>query len=168
MGFMDAMKGANNTWGKATSPDFEFGIFEIGPKNLVDNRQHTIRLSNIKSTYDFDARDVVECRMIAGTSEYVRYFMLLKDGKRIIATIPVWIASEHDGKGMRLAQSTNTKRGLGKVISPGLLNFEWWLAGPISRSIMATQGITDEKKAPAAKPKPKTNGEIDLDEIPEL
>ena len=44
MGFLNALKGANNNWGVCTSQDFT-GPCYLGPKNLVNNRAQELMIS---------------------------------------------------------------------------------------------------------------------------
>ena len=112
MGFMDAMKGANNSWGLATA-DFLNGIAYIGPENMVDNRNHTLMLSGTGiEKFTFGKDDVARAEVIAATSSWVKYRIVLKDGKEIIATLRAMMQGQ---KGADIAMT--------------IMNVEWWLAG---------------------------------------
>ena len=115
MGFLDAMKGANNGWGVVTA-DFMDGIGYIGPEKLVDNRNHTLMISGtgLKESVLFTRDDVSELKVLFATSEWIKFKISLKDGKTFIAT---FLVLDVDNRG--------------KKVSMGLLNFEWWLSGII-------------------------------------
>ena len=116
MGFLDAMKGANNNWGMATA-DFLDGIAYIGPEKMVDNRNHKLVLSGSGiETFTFGKEDVTRVELIAATSDWVKYRIVLNDGKEIIATLRAMMQGQ---KGSDIAMS--------------LMNFEWWLSGVLYR-----------------------------------
>ncbi|MBQ7044859.1 MAG: hypothetical protein IJN65_00015 [Clostridia bacterium] len=112
MGFLDAMKGANNGWGMVTA-DFIDGIGYIGPEKMVDNRNHNLMVSGtgLKEPIVFSKNDVSEIKVLFATSEWIKFNISLKNGKSFVAT---FLAMEVAG---------NVKK-----VSTGLLNFEWWLA----------------------------------------
>jgi len=112
MGFLDAMKGANNSWGLATA-DFIEGVAYIGPEKMADNRNHKLMLSGAGvETLTFGKEDVARAEIVAATSDWIKYRIVLKDGKEIIATIRAMMQGHK-----------------GNDISMNLMNFEWWLAG---------------------------------------
>lgn len=113
MGFGSALKGANNSWGTCTGFDFE-GLCYIGPKNFVDNRDHTVMISgtSLQGEYCFQKEDVREMQYVAVTSEWVKILITFNDGKRVVAT---FMMMESDGRG-------------GQKMSMGFMNFEWWFA----------------------------------------
>ena len=113
MGFLDAMKGANNGWGTVTA---DFGIGYIGPKNLVNNTAHEVMVSStsLKESIVFTKNDVASRKLLCATSDWVKYAITLKNGRKFIAT---FMATEV------------TKKG--KSMNMGLANFEWWMAGVI-------------------------------------
>lgn len=112
MGFLDAMKGANNSWGFVTA-DFLGGIAYIGPEKMADNKNHRIMLSGSGiETFTFGKEDVTRSEIIAATSEWIKYRIVLKDGKEIIATLRTMMQGQK-----------------GRDIAMSLMNFEWWLAG---------------------------------------
>ncbi len=111
MGFLSAMKGANNSWGTATG---EFGVGYFGPKNLVDNRSHEMMISGsgLKQSVVFTKADVASAKLMAATSEWVKFELVLKTGFRAIVTL---IAVEAGKSGKQMTMS--------------LANVEWWLNG---------------------------------------
>lgn len=115
MGFLSAMKGANNGWGYATGACID-GVGYIGPENMVDNRGHKVAVSgsSMKENIVFGKEDVSRIDMLAATANWVKYKILLKDGKEIIATLN---AMEGGPQGTKLSMS--------------LMNFEWWFSGVI-------------------------------------
>ena len=115
MGFLTAMKGANNAWANVTSGFFE-GIGYLGPKNLVDNRSHEMMISatSLKDAYVFTKADVSRIDLLCDTSEWVKFKICFKDGKTVIATF------------MALDRTQN-----GIKPSTELLNFESWMSGVI-------------------------------------
>lgn len=126
MGFLDAFKGANNSWATVTC---EEGVGYLGPEKMVDNRSHTLMISGTgMETVKFDRSGVERVDVVAATSEWIKYKLALKTGKVYIATFLVMPQGKQSGKGARMAgkQAQTT-------ISMGLLNFEWWLAGILYR-----------------------------------
>ena len=115
MGILDSVKGSANAWGVVTA-DFLEGFANIGPAKLIDNRDHTLMITNanLKEPILFTKEDVQEVKTLFATSEWIKYRITLKDGKCFIATF------------MTLRTTKN-----GRDVSLGLLNFEWWLAGLI-------------------------------------
>ncbi|MBQ2676205.1 MAG: hypothetical protein IJF54_02230 [Clostridia bacterium] len=112
MGFLDAMKGANNSWGVVTA-DFIEGQGYIGPEKMVNNASHTLMLSGtgLKESVLFTKDDVSEIKVLFATSEWIKFRISLKNGKTFVATF------------LTLEVANN-----GKKVANGLLNFEWWLA----------------------------------------
>lgn len=117
MGFWSAMKGANNVWGDVV---FNDNIGTIGPENLLDNRQHKLKVTLGFTTFTFSKNDVKSIRIIASTSEWIKYFIELKNGKRFVAIFMVLVAAKQKRKS--LSASDNGKR-----INFAIRNFEWWL-----------------------------------------
>ena len=115
MGFLSAVKGANNNWGMATGSCIN-GVGNIGPEKLVDNRNHRLMISgaSMGTPIVFGKEDVVHADALLATSEWVKYRIVLKDGKEIIATI----------------RAVDKSSG-GQGIAAGLMSFEYWLAGVI-------------------------------------
>lgn len=111
MGFMKAMKAANNAWAMVSC---EEGCGYLGPENLIDNRGHRLVIAIGVKVFTFVKSDVKSIDLICATSEWIKYAILLKNGKRYIATF--------------MATTLSNK---GKQISNALLNFEWWMAGII-------------------------------------
>lgn len=107
-GFMKALAGANNQWGKITCVD---GVGSIGPENLVDNRNHMLMVTIGTETTVFGSADVASITVIAATSEWIKYLIKTKKGKEYVATFAVFVAGQN-----------------GKEFSSALLNFEWWMA----------------------------------------
>jgi len=108
-GFLSAMKGANNAWGRATG-SFMGGVAGyIGPKNFINNTDRKLMVSGsgLKDPIVFGKEDVERIDTLFATSEWIKYRIVLKDGKNIIATI--------------FAVDVSNK---GKEISMNLLNFE--------------------------------------------
>ena len=66
MGFLSAMKGANNSWGMCTSTDFN-GPCYLGPKNLVNNSKLELMISGtgLAHEYVFTGKDVQKCEVRA-------------------------------------------------------------------------------------------------------
>lgn len=113
MGFLDALKGANNGWGYVTGSCVD-GVGYIGPKNIADNRSHELMVScsAMKEPIVFGREDVARVDTLFATSSWVKYRIVLKDGKELIVTINAMESGQQGSK-----------------ISMGLMNFEWWLAG---------------------------------------
>ncbi len=112
-GFMSAMKGANNNWGTATG---EFGVGYIGPKNLVDNRNHEMMISgtSLKSSIVFNKDDIESVKLIATANEWIKVKLCLKNGFKAILTLNTMEVDKKNG---------------GKKPAMSLLNLEWWLNG---------------------------------------
>ena len=111
---MAALKGANNSWATVTC---EEGVGYLGPEKMVDNRSHTLMISGTSiATAKFDRNGVERVDVIAATSAWIKYKLVLKTGRVYIATFLV-------------LEAGNKK----KQISMGLQNFEWWLAGILYR-----------------------------------
>ena len=121
MGLMKAMKAANNYWAVISC---DGGIGYLGPENLIDNRAHKLVISIGTSVITFGKADVQSIDMICATSEWIKYSIILKTGKRYIATFMVLSLSDKTGRSTSLSGTVNT----GKKVSMGLLNFEWWMA----------------------------------------
>ncbi len=107
MGFLNALKGANNAWGKAITKD---GIGTFGPKNLVDNRSHELMIVIFNTEKIFTPADVASVKCLASASEWIKYSLTLKDGFN--ATLILY---------------TRQSGQKGVDIANGWLNFEWWL-----------------------------------------
>ena len=113
LGGVSALKGANNSWGYATGSCVD-GVGYIGPKNIADNRSHELMVScsAMKEPIVFGREGVARVDTLFATSSWVKYRIVLKDGKELIVTI----------NAMEIGQQRT-------IISMGLMNFEWWLAG---------------------------------------
>ncbi len=114
-GFMKALAGANNQWGKITCVD---GVGSIGPEKLVDNRNHMLMVTIGTGTTVFGSADVASIVLIAATSEWVKYLIKTKKGKEYVATFPVFTTGQN-----------------GKDFASGLLNFEWWMAKHLYKNV---------------------------------
>ena len=141
MGFMQAMKGANNAWGTVVCED---GMGTIGPEKLIDNRAHRLLLAVGTKTLVFDKNDVRRIQIIAQTSEWIRYLLVLKNNKRYVLTFIAFAVTQK-----------------GKTMNMGLLNFEWWLFNHIysdaalaqgNASCAPTSATTAASSAPASAP----------------
>ena len=133
MGFMDAMKGANNSWATVTCKE---GLGYLGPENLVDNRSHTLMISSgMFETIKFTAKDVLSVETLFATSEWIKYAITLKNKKRYIATF--------------LVMTVNNK---GKAINMGLQNFEWWLSDVLYKQspVAVAQAVYSAPATPLA------------------
>ena len=117
MGFFSAMKGANNVWGTVISAD---GIGTIGPANLVNNTEHKLMVTIGFKTTSFTIQDVQSITLIAATSEWIKYFIVLKNGKRF-TVIFMMITAAKSSKTPISASYT------GKEINVAVRNFEWWM-----------------------------------------
>ncbi len=114
MGFMAAMKGANNAWGTAVTVN---GVGTIGPKNLVNNKEHELIIANtMGDEVVFKKEDIDSIKVIAATSDWIKYALKLKNNFEAIITI---MAKEQ------------TNKGVG--VSMKLQNFENWLFDIIYR-----------------------------------
>ena len=118
MGFISAIKGANNSWANVTADFFE-GIGYLGPKNLVDNRSREMMISapSLKDAYVFTKSDVKSIDTICATSEWIKFKICFNDGKTAIAT---FMAIDTTQQGRKPANN--------------LLNFEFWMADVIYRN----------------------------------
>ena len=84
MGFLNALKGANNNWGVCTSQDFT-GPCYLGPKNLVNNRAQELMISGtaLKEDYVFTKDDVADCTVKASGGTWIWFHIAFKDGKHV-------------------------------------------------------------------------------------
>lgn len=84
MGFLSAMKGANNNWGVCTSKDFE-GPCYLGPKNLINNLAQELMISGtaLKDEYIFTKNDVSCCDIKASGGTWIWFHIEFKDGKHV-------------------------------------------------------------------------------------
>lgn len=117
MGFLSAMKGANNVWGTVVSTD---GVGTIGPANLVNNTEHKLMVTIGFKTISFTKQDVQSITLISATSEWIKYYVILKDGKRFSVTFMM----------LTTAKSSRTPISAsytGKEINVAVKNFEWWM-----------------------------------------
>lgn len=128
MGFMKAMKAANNYWAMVSC---DSGVGYLGPENLVDNRAHKLVITIGTNTITFGKTNVKSIDLICATSEWVKYAITLKNDKRYIATFMALSLSENTGKNSGFLKSGTT--GTGKKVSIGLLNFECWMSDIIYR-----------------------------------
>ncbi len=110
MGFFQAMKGANNSWGKAVG---RFGTGYIGPKNLRDNSAHELMISatDLKDAVIFRATDIASLKLVAATSQWVKWKLSLKNGFEALFTSMV---PPNSAKGPELTMSYQ--------------NFEYWMS----------------------------------------
>ncbi|MGM9664289.1 MAG: hypothetical protein ACI3XF_05555 [Eubacteriales bacterium] len=115
MGLLNAMKGANNSWGYATGSCIE-GVGYFGPENMVDNRNHKLMVSGsgMKESIVFGKEDVTRMETLFATGDWVKYRIMLKDGKEIIVTVRAMENNQQGGQ-----------------ISMNLLNLESWLSDVI-------------------------------------
>ncbi len=103
MGFLNAMKGANNSWGMVTfvSDGSLNGLYAyLGPKNLIDNRSRELMISSTAMkdiVFNVD-RDVESVTVICATSDWVKYNVKLKSGLFFVTVIFV---QDVDSKGFR-------------------------------------------------------------------
>lgn len=109
MGFLDAMKGANNNWGNAVGA---FGVGYIGPKNLANNTAHELMISGstLKDPIVFTVDDVQSITMVAAAGQWIKFKLCLKNGFEAVLTFLVVTQGQ---KGMEL--------------SMGYQNFESWM-----------------------------------------
>lgn len=107
MGFWKAMKGVNNAWGHVVSSE---GVGTIGPENFINNTAHRLLITVGFKTVTFDKKDVRSLQTIAATSEWIRYLLVLKNGKKYTLTFIAFVVNKK-----------------GKTINPHLMNFEWWM-----------------------------------------
>lgn len=84
MGFLNALKGANNSWGTCTSSDFP-GPCYLGPKNLVDNTAQELMISGtaLKEDYIFNKNDVSRCDYKASGGTWIWFHIEFKNGKHV-------------------------------------------------------------------------------------
>lgn len=84
MGFLSAVKGANNNWGLCTSQDFD-GPCYLGPKNLMNNTAKELMISgsSLKEDYVFTKDDVASCDVKASGGTWVWFSIKFKDGKHV-------------------------------------------------------------------------------------
>ncbi len=84
MGFLGAMKGANNNWGVCTSSDFK-GPCYLGPKNLVNNSAQELMISGtgLAQEYVFTGKDVKSCEVKASGAAWIWFHIEFVDGKHI-------------------------------------------------------------------------------------
>ena len=117
MGFLQAMKGANNAWGTIICSE---GVGTIGPENFIKNTEHKLMITIGTKTIVFSKFDVEYIKIIVSTSEWIKYLIELKNGKKYIAIFMALTASSNAGKSLS-ASST------GKKINIAIQNFEWWM-----------------------------------------
>lgn len=84
MGFLGAMKGANNNWGTCTSTDFK-GPCYLGPKNLVNNSAQELMISgtSLPKEYVFTGKDVAKCETKASGGNWIWFHIEFVDGKHV-------------------------------------------------------------------------------------
>ena len=88
MGFLSAMKGANNSWGFCTSSDFN-GPCYLGPKNLVNNTAQELAITGTSvQEYVFTKKDVAACEVKASGSNWIWFHIAFKDGKHVEFIMP--------------------------------------------------------------------------------
>ena len=66
MGFMQAMKGANNAWGTVVCSE---GIGTIGPENMINNKAQRLMVTIGMNTFVFDKYEAAPGYM--GSFEFV-------------------------------------------------------------------------------------------------
>ncbi len=115
MGFMSAMKGANNSWGNAVGA---FGVGYIGPKNMMNNTARELMISGtgLKDAVVFTAEDVQSITLVAAAGQWIKFRLCLKSGFEAIVT---FLVVSQGQKGMEL--------------SMGYQNFESWMIGKLYR-----------------------------------
>ena len=145
MGLMKAMKAANNYWAMVSC---DSGIGTLGPENLIDNRAHKLVISIGTNVITFGKADVQSIDMICATSEWIKYSIILKTGKRYIATFMVLSLSDKTGRSTSLSGTVNT----GKKVSMGLLNFEWWMADLLYKEKPVQTAISPVATATSTEP----------------
>ena len=84
MGFLSAMKGANNNWGMCTSSDFK-GPCYLGPKNLINNRAQELMITgaSLKGEYVFTNDDISNCAIQASGDNWIWFHLEFNDGKTV-------------------------------------------------------------------------------------
>ncbi len=127
MGFLRAMKGANNVWGTIICAD---GVGTIGPENLIKNTNHKLMITIGFKTFTFSKSDVKTVQIIASTSEWIKYLILLKNGKSYVALFMMTAPSQNKRKS--LSGSDN-----GKKFNLAVQNFEWWMFDLVYSNIKA-------------------------------
>lgn len=72
MGFLSAMKGANNSWGYATGSCID-GVGYIGPEKMADNRNHKLMVSGsaMKESIVFGKEDIARVDTLFATGEFL-------------------------------------------------------------------------------------------------
>ena len=142
MGFLKAMKGANNYWAMVSCAN---GIGYLGPENLLDNRAHRLSITGSgMETVVFGTKDVKSIDMICATSEWIKYSIVLKNNKRYIATFMVLSLSQQKGKNSGFLPSGTVDAG--KKVSMGLLNFEWWMAEHLYKQATPIQPVVVQRE----------------------
>ena len=117
MGFLSAMKGANNVWGTIICSD---GVGTIGPENFLNNTKQTLMVTLGFKTFIIEKNDIKSVKIIDTSAEWIKYLLTLKNGKTYVAIL------------MMLAPSQTKKKSLtasdnGKKINMAVQNFEWWM-----------------------------------------
>lgn len=84
MGFMNALKGANNNWGLCTSNFFK-GMNYLGPKNLLNHSAQELMISGgtLKEEFVFTKNDVASCKVMANGQTWIWFHIAFKDGKSV-------------------------------------------------------------------------------------
>ena len=115
MGFINAMKGSIINWGYATGNCID-GVGYIRPEKTLNQENHKLMVSSplMKDSIVFGKQDIARVGTLFATGEWVKYRIVLKDGKEIIVTV----------KAMENGQQN-------RQISKDLMTLEWWLAGVI-------------------------------------
>jgi len=133
MGFFSAMKAANNYWGHVTGPFCGMGT--IGPENMLNNRAQRLKITPALgsgfSDVVFSKNDVASCDVIFATGEWIKFNLVLKNGKYFIVTFLTLDGDPDAGKRKGLKFDATKGLSTGKKVSIGLLNFEYWLSGVI-------------------------------------
>ncbi|MBO5928052.1 MAG: hypothetical protein J6Q32_04285 [Clostridia bacterium] len=134
MGFLSAMKGANNVWGTIICAD---GVGTIGPENFIKNTDHNLMITIGFRTFTFSKNDVQNIKIIASTSEWVKYLILLKNGKSYVAIFMMTAPAQTKKKSLTASDN-------GKKINMAVQNFEWWMFDLIytNQSIINTESVS--------------------------
>lgn len=120
-----AFKTANNAWAQVTC---EQGFGYLGPENLIVNRDQKLSIAIGRDAIVFGKADVRSIDVVCATSDWIKYAILLKNGKRYIATF--------------MARPCSDNRG--EIVPTALLNFEWWMADIIYKSPTSYNATTNQ------------------------
>ena len=124
MGFWSAVNSAfAERWGYIVGSE---GTGTIGPENAVGNAQHKLKISIGAKTIVFSKNDVRRVDLLFSNANWVRYLILLKNGKKYAATFFSY-TEETKGKSKSTVTGRESKAKTAVEFSKGLLCFEWWL-----------------------------------------